>query len=201
MAWLIATKLEMTRVVKWDKFVPVTLLSIENTYVVQIKKQETDWYNALVLGVLDSSEEVSLKEAKKALNKSMFKNITEFVVEEDDLSKYNVWDSLGIDSLEWIEDVSLEGFSKWRWFAWAMKKHNFSWWPKTHGSKFHRALWSVWNRKPRRTHKWKKMHGHYWDVKVSLRWVSLELVNKELWVIWVKWGVPWARNSLVNIIF
>ena len=82
-----------------------------------------------------------------------------------------------------------------------MKRHNFHGWPKTHGSKFHRALGSIGNRKPTRTHKWKKMHWHYWNSKVSLKKVPLELINKEMSVIWVRWGVPWGRNSEISIIF
>ena len=90
---------------------------------------------------------------------------------------------------------------KWKWFTWAMKKHNFSWGPATHGSKFHRALGSIGNRKPKRTHRGKKMHGHHWDIKVTLKKVPVELVNKEISVIWVRGAVPGGRNSYVNIVF
>jgi large subunit ribosomal protein L3 len=82
-----------------------------------------------------------------------------------------------------------------------MKKHNFHGWPKTHGSKFHRALGSIGNRKPKRTHKGKKMHGHHWDVRVSLREVPLELLNKDLKVFGLKGPIPGARKSLVIVNF
>jgi large subunit ribosomal protein L3 len=97
--------------------------------------------------------------------------------------------------------VVLTWTSKWRWFSWAMKRHNFHGWPATHGSKFHRALGSIGNRKPTRTHKGKKMHWHYGTDTVTLKKVPVELVNKELSVIGVRWGVPGARNSLVEIKF
>jgi large subunit ribosomal protein L3 len=97
--------------------------------------------------------------------------------------------------------VSVEWFSKWKWFTWAMKRHNFSWGPAGHGSKFHRALGSIGTRKPRRTHKWKKMHGHLGDTKFLIKNVPVELVNKEINVIGVRWWVPGGRNSYVNIIF
>ena len=39
--------------------------------------------------------------------------------------------------------VTITGTSKGRGFAGAMKRHNFSGGPATHGSKFHRALGSI----------------------------------------------------------
>ncbi|USN57855.1 MAG: hypothetical protein H6767_05810 [Candidatus Peribacteria bacterium] len=82
-----------------------------------------------------------------------------------------------------------------------MKKHNFSGGPGGHGSKFHRALGSIGNRKPRRTHKGKKMHGHHGDIKVNIKNVPVELVNKDVQVIGVRGGVPGGRNSFVRIVF
>lgn len=201
MAWLLAHKLEMTRVVKGNDFVPVTLLEIPAIKVVSIKNEENDGYNALVLWILREWAEISLKEGKKSLSFKEFSIIKEFRVEAEDLSKYNVWDEVSADVLEWIEKVTVVAFSKWKWFSWAMKRHNFHGWPAGHGSKFHRALGSIGNRKPTRTHKGKKMHGHYGNTKVNLKKVPLEIVNKELWVIGLRGPVPGARNSLVMISF
>ena len=103
--------------------------------------------------------------------------------------------------LEGDVKVTVEWFSKWKWFTWAMKKHNFHWGPASHGSKFHRALGSIGNRKPTRTHKGKKMHGHLGNTKFTIKNIPVELVNKEIGVIGVRWGVPGWRNSFVNIIF
>ena len=138
---------------------------------------------------------------KSTLSLNSFSAIKEFPLNSAEEWKYNVWDIIDLSCFDNVSEVKLEWYSKWKGFAWAMKKHNFHGWPGGHGSKFHRALWSIGTRKPRRTHKWKKMHWHMWDVKVSLSKVSLELVNKELWVIWVKWWVPGWRKSLVNVIF
>lgn len=200
MAWLLAKKLEMTRVVKDEKFIPVTLLEIPAIKVVWFKTIEKDGYSALIIGITENNEAV-LKDWKATLSKNDFSTIKEFPVSEGDLEKYKVGDDLNIDALEWIETVTLVGFSKGKWFAWAMKKHNFHGWPAGHGSKFHRALGSIGNRKPTRTHKGKKMHGHMGDVKVNLKNIPVELLNKEMNVIGVRWGVPGGRNSMVSIIF
>lgn len=201
MAWIIATKMEMTRVIKNDKFVPVTLLQIPELRVVWFKTQEKDWYDAIIVWVLKKWASVEVKEDKATLNKSLFTKIVEFPITSEEKEKFKVGDVLWAEILELDTKVIINWFSKWKWFTWAMKKHNFHWGPAGHGSKFHRALGSIGNRKPTRTHKGKKMHGHHWDIKVTVKWVSVELVNKEVWVIGLRGAVPWARNSYVNIVF
>ena len=201
MAWILAKKLEMTRVIKWDKFVPVTLLEVPQLKVVWIKTVESDGYEALIIWVLSDKKEGKLGEGKKTLNVSEFTTIKEFPLNKGDLEKFKVGDDVTTDILEGIENVNIIAFSKWKGFTWAMKKHNFHGWPGSHGSKFHRALGSIGNRKPTRTHKGKKMHGHHGDIKVNLRSVPVELINKELGLIWVRWWVPGGRNTIVDIIF
>ncbi len=201
MAWIIATKLEMTRVVKGEKLVPVTLLKVPELRVVWFKTLEKDGYDAIIVWVLNKTADTALAEWKATLNKDLFIKIKEFPMWEGDLEKYPVGSTISLDVFEGDVKVSLEWISKWKWFTWAMKKHNFHWGPASHGSKFHRALGSIGNRKPTRTHKGKKMHGHHWVDKITLKKVPVELVNKDINVIWVRWAVPWARNSYVNIIF
>lgn len=201
MAWLLAKKLEMTRIIKWNDFIPVTLLKVPTLMVVAIKTIENNWYNSLVIWILKEWKECSLSEWKKSLNFNYFSKIREVPINDDEVSKFNVWDFITIDILNWIEQVEITWFSKWKWFTWAMKRHNFHWWPKTHGSKFHRALGSIGTRKPRRTHKGKKMHWHMWNIKVTLKKVPIEILNKDLQVFGIKWPIPWARNSLISVKF
>jgi len=201
MAWILAKKLEMTRIVKGDKFIPVTLLEIPKLKVVWFKTMEKDGYEALIIGILWKKAEWNLKEGRTTLSKNDFSVIKEFPLNDTDKEKFKVGDEVSLDILEGIEKVNLIGKSKWKWFTWAMKKHNFHWGPAGHGSKFHRALGSIGNRKPTRTHKGKKMHGHHGNITVQIKKVPVELVNKDINVIGVRGAVPGARNSLVNIIF
>lgn len=150
---------------------------------------------------IETSKQWKSKKWNTTLSKCDFVVLKEFKTTKEEIEKYKVWDNIDIDLIQdWME-VKIEWISKWKWFTWAMKRHNFHWWPAGHGSKFHRALWSTGNRKPTRTHKWKKMHWHLGDSRVSFRLVKIELVNKEVWVIWVRWWVPWWRNSAVNLTF
>lgn len=200
MAWLLVRKLEMTRVVKGNELVPVTLLKVPAIKIVAIKTLDNDGYSALVLGTA-KNDEISLKEWNKALGANNFEEIREIRVSEEVLSNYKVWDDLTLDTLEGVENVQVISTSKGKWFAGAMKRHNFHGWPWGHGSKFHRALGSIGNRKPKRTHKGKKMHGHMWNERVTLKKVPVELINKDLSVLGLKWPIPGARNSLVVLEF
>lgn len=201
MAWVITTKLEMTRVLLGDKFVPVTLLKVPTLKVVEVKTNDSHGYDAIVVGVLIEGKEGTAKDGNKTLSKNEFETIREFPLSDDQIGKFNVGDTLTLDMLDEVKFVRVEGNTKGRWFTGAMKKWNFSGGPGGHGSKFHRALGSIGTRKPRRTHKGKKMHGHWGNERVSIKNVPLELVNKDISVIGVRGGVPGGRNSIVHIIF
>ncbi|MDA7494870.1 50S ribosomal protein L3 [Candidatus Gracilibacteria bacterium] len=198
MAGIIATKLEMTRVIKDDKFIPVTLLKIPTLKVVGFKTLERDGYDAMIVGVVKT--ETELAEGKVTLNKSAFSKIEEFPLKDGDTEKYKTGDVIPASILEGVT-VELQGTSKGKGFTGAMKKHNFHGGPASHGSKFHRALGSIGNRKPTRTHKGKKMHGHHGDIAVTLKKIPVELVNTDMSVVGVRGGVPGARNSFVKVIF
>ena len=198
MAGLLARKIEMTRVIKDDKFVPVTLLEIPMMQVIGYKTAEKDGYSAIIVGIV-GKQETKVVKGKKALAVKSFSTVKEFPIEQTEESAKEIGSEIGFADLDGVELVGLTSVSKGRGFAGAMKRHNFHGWPGGHGSKFHRALGSIGNRKPTRTHKGKKMHGHYGVDRVTLRDVPLELVNKAAGIIGVRGPVPGARNSLVEI--
>ncbi len=198
MAGLLARKIEMTRVIKGDKFVPVTLLELPKMQVVGYKTAEKDGYSAIIVGIV-GKEESKLAKGKSALCVKNFSQVSEFRIEQSDEGAKEVGSELGFADLEGVKTISFSSISKGRGFAGAMKRHNFHGGPGGHGSKFHRALGSIGNRKPTRTHKGKKMHGHYGVDKNTLRDVPLEIVNQEAGIIGVRGPVPGARNSLVHI--
>ena len=184
MAGLIAQKRDMTRVVKDQKIVPVTLLAIPTLTVAQVKTLDKDGYEAVVFsyveGKITKKHEVPMS-AK--------------------LADAKIGDVISLDILDGIEEVTVVGISKGKGFAGAMKRWNFSGGPGRVGSKFHRALGSIGTRKPRRTKPGKKMHGHMGLDQVTLHHVPVVLVNKELNIVAVKGPVPGARNSTVTIKF
>ena len=45
------------------------------------------------------------------------------------------------------------------------------------------------------------MHGHMWNEKITIKKIPVEVLNKDLSVVWVRGPVPGARNSLVVVKF
>ena len=198
MAGLLARKIEMTRVIKDDRFIPVTLLEVPKMQVVGYKTQEKDGYSAIIVGEV-KKEAAVLKKDKNGLHVKNFAEVKEFPIDATQENEKEIGSEIGIEMLDGVETVSITWVSKGRGFAGAMKRHNFHGGPAGHGSKFHRALGSIGNRKPTRTHKGKKMHGHYGVDTVSLRDVEVEIVNVQAGIIGLRGPIPGARTSLVKI--
>lgn len=181
--WLLGKKQEMTRVWVWENLEPITLVKIPAQTVLRHKTLAVDGYFAIV---------VELDGWKRF----------EYACDSLLLEKMPVWFSCWLDMLADVWSVRLVWVSKGKWFQWGMKRHNFGWWPATHGSKFHRALWSTGNRKPRRTIKWQKMAWRMgWDT-ITLKSVPvLWLHNIDgVQLVAIKWSIPGAYNDYIKLI-
>ncbi len=186
--WLILKKQEMTRIWDEDKMVPVTILAIPTQVVIRHKTQEKDGYTALVVW---ADQKKSWKYGKSV----------EFKVSEDLLATYPAGTALTGAVVAEIVNLRVTWISKGKWFQGGMKRHNFGGWPKTHGSKFHRALGSTGNRKPRRTLMGQKMAGHMGDEQITLKSVPVmwvETLNGQE-VIMLKWSVPGAYHTYLEV--
>ena len=193
---LILKKQEMTKFWIDDEFVPVTLLKLVPQEVVRHKIMEKDWYNAIVVGA-----------EKKELNKEkgikvFYKYSTEFKVEPQLFEVFKVGNSIDTSILKDVEKVTLIGKSKGKGFQGVIKRFNFSGWPETHGSQFHRHPGGIGNRKPRRVNKGHPLPGHMGNEKVTLNNVKIvdviKLDNNEELVV-VKGSVPGSYNSYVKL--
>lgn len=101
----------MTRVVKGNKFIPVTLLEIPRLKVVGKRTLEKDGYTAIMVGIL-KAEDSKLKTDKAALSASDFSNIKEFTLNEGDDEKFVVGEEISLDVLDGVETVTIVGTSK-----------------------------------------------------------------------------------------
>ncbi len=184
MSGIVLKKVEMTRIIKAEAFVPVTLCKFPTTKIAQIKTIPVDGYEAVVLEIAQGKNSI-YREVPYA----------------GAITSLKVGDEITLDILDGVELISLTGITKGKGFAGAMKRWNFSGGCASHGSKFHRALGSIGTRKPRRTKPGRKMHGHMGTDTLTLKKVPVELVNKELGIVAIRGPVPGARNSLIVINF
>ena len=196
-AWLIVAKKEMTRVWENWKMIPVTIVKVLPQEVLRYKTAEKDWYSAAVIWV-----------NKKELKKDKWQKVTysmtiEFKnIDENFLNTYKSWSILDSNLLEGIEEVKVIGTSKGKGFQWIMKRFHSKWWPKTHGSKFHRHVWSLWNRKPRRVQKWHPHAWRMWWERVTVKSVKIidKIQENNEQLLLLKGSIPGSYNSFIQIL-
>ena len=200
---LIAKKLGMSRIFEADgTHVPVTVLSVENLQVVDVRTQERDGYTAVQLG----TGAVKAKNVSKAL-KGHFakakvepkKKLGEFRVSEDCM--LSIGDELSADHFVAGQYVDVCSTSIGKGFAGVMKRHNFAGLEASHGvSISHRAHGSTGQRQdPGKVFKGKKMAGHMGDERVTVQNLRVVAVDGAKGLIMVKGGVPGGENAWVRV--
>lgn len=194
---LYVIKKEMTRVWIDGKLSAVTLVSVPSQEILRYKTQDKDWYSCAVVWV-DKKE---LKGKEKG-QKMSYKKIWEFVnIDEDFVSSHKEGSLIDVSLLEGIESISIQGISKGKGFQWVMKRYNAKWWPKTHGSKFHRQVGSMGNRKPRRTMKNHPHAGRMWTDQITLKNIRIVDMLDNDWeqILVLKGAIPGHYNAMLKL--
>lgn len=200
---IIAKKLGMSRVFETDgTHVPVTVLSVDDLRVVDVKTLSRDGYSAVQLGTgAAKSKNVSkpLKGHFAKANVEPKKKLAEFRVSEDCL--LSVGDQLSVEHFVAGQYVDVTGTSIGKGFAGAMKRHNFAGLEASHGvSVTHRSHGSTGQRQdPGRVFKGKKMAGHMGDTRVNVQNLKVVAIDTNNNLIMVKGAVPGAQNSWVYV--
>ncbi len=200
---LIAKKVGMSIVYDQDGSVtPVTLLSVEDCQVVQVKTKESDGYSAVQVG----AGSVKLKNVTKPLKNHFAKfnvgakhKLVEFRVNEEDLVSSGT--SLSVAHFVPGQFVDITGTSIGKGFAGWMKRWGFRGLRASHGvSLTHRSGGSTGQRQdPGRVMKGKKMPGHMGARRSTVQNLKVIFVDQEKGLIGVKGAVPGHKDNYVMI--
>ena len=119
----------------------------------------------------------------------------------DDLSEFEVGQSIGVDIFEPCEILDVIGKSKGRGFAGSMKRHGFAGGPRTHGqSDRSRAPGSIGGgTTPGKVFKGLKMAGHMGNERITVKGLEVVSVDPDRNLLFLKGGVPGAPNGLLQI--
>jgi len=200
---IVGEKVGMTQV--WDdqnRAIPVTVVRVTPTRVVQVKTPDKDGYSALqVTYGTQKVQRLSGGEAGHFAKAGVDpgKKLVELKV--DDTSGFSVAQELRVDMFAAGEKVDVTAVSKGKGFAGGMKRHNFKGMGASHGNhKHHRAPGSIGAcATPARVFPGTKMAGHMGAEKVTT--LNLEIVqadgDREL--LLVKGAVPGPRGGTVII--
>ena len=199
----VGKKIGMTQVESGGKFVGVSLVEILPTVITQIKNEESDGYNAVQLGVIDSKRKVKLKKPqlghlKKIKNK--VNKFREFRIIDQDKADFKVGEKLNTSWFGEGDQVSISGMSLGRGFQGVIKRHHFHRGPKTHGSDHHRAPGSIGMCSfPSRVFKGKKMPGRDGVKKIKIKNLRLIKFIKDKSLILLHGSVPGKKDSYLGI--
>ncbi len=190
MKGILGKKLGMTRVLKDNgNYVPVTIVQCSPNTINQLKTEDKDGYNAIVLG---------FDNRKKPTKTKKFYYLREIKV--DNLDQLAKGQTLEVSSIFSEGDlITVTGVTKGKGFQGVMKMWKFHGGPKSHGSHFQREPGSVGARaKPGKIHKGKKLPRHMGNEQQTLR-SSIAYIDPEQHLIGIKGPVPGAINSYVTI--
>ena len=195
------TKIGMTQIFDENgKIIPVTVVEAKPNFVVQIKTTEKEGYDAIQVGYGEIREKLVNMPRKGQFKKAgvgVKRLLKEFRLEEN---TYEVGAEITVELFEAGEKVDVSGLSKGKGFAGVIKKWHFHIGPKSHGSKFHRAVGSMGaSSSPSRTFKNKKMPGRMGHVNTTVLNLEIVKVMPEKNVILIKGGIPGPNKSVVVI--
>jgi large subunit ribosomal protein L3 len=198
---LIGRKLGMTQVFSEDGVsVPVTVIEVEPSVVIQKKTVERDGYDALQLGY----GRIKQKNVTKALQghfrkaeKGLFRVLREFRIDPEGCEPGQEFTA---DVFVPGDFVDIVGSTKGKGFAGVVKRHGFSGGRATHGSMFHRAPGSIGaSADPSRVFKGTKLPGHMGSERKTTQNLLVWAVRPDMNVILVRGAIPGCKNGFVLI--
>ena len=198
---LIGKKLGMTQIFSDEGVaVPVTVIEVEPSVIIQKKTMKTDGYDALQLGygrIKQKNVTKALQGHFKRADKGMFRVLREFPLELDGAEPGQ---ELTAEVFEQGDYVDIVGTTKGKGFAGVVKRHGFGGGRATHGSMFHRAPGSIGaSADPSRVFKGTRLPGRMGNERKTVQNLLVWAVRPEMNVILVRGAVPGSKNGFVMI--
>ena len=203
MLGLVGTKKGMTRVFKDDgASVPVTVIEVCKSKIVQRKTEEKDGYYAIQVtyGSKKSVSKPNQNKFKDSDEKGGY--LTEFSLTEEEFNSLAEVSEISLKCIESPSVVDVSGISKGKGFAGVVKRHNFKTQDATHGNSLsHRAPGSIGQCQfPGRVFKGKKMAGQMGNKKVTIQNLEIESVDADDNILLVQGAVPGSIGSFLKIL-
>ncbi len=198
---IIGKKIGMTQIFdEKGNVIPVTIIEAGPCVVTQIKTIEKNGYEAVQLGFMTAKAKQTNKPDAglfKKIGTEAKKHLKEFRL--DDISGYNVGDTVTADIFAAGEKVDVTGTSKGHGYTGSIKRWNHHKLRMTHGAgPVHRQPGSMGaNSTPSRIFKNKKMAGQWGNEKVTVLNLDVAKIDAEKNLIAVKGAIPGARGGIV----
>ncbi len=198
---ILGRKIGMTQVfVGNGELIPVTVIEAGSNVVLQKKSVETDGYEAVQIGFEDKREKLANKPEKGHASKANTAP-KRFVRELRgvNLDEFEVGQEVKVDIFAEGDIVDVTGISKGKGFQGAIKRHNQSRGPMSHGSRYHRRPGSMGPVAPNRVFKNKLLPGRMGGERITVQNLEIVKVDTERNLLLVKGNVPGARKSVITV--
>jgi len=195
---ILGRKVGMTQVFAEDgTMVPVSVVSVEANTVTALRTVERDGYTAVQVGA-GTARKLTKPRLGQLKGLPRVSDAREFRL--DDVSAYEVGQTLDVSLFAAGDSVDVTGISKGKGFAGTIKRHNFRRGPETHGSDSHRAPGSIGGgTSPGKVFKGTPMAGRMGNDRVTVKKAQIVRVDAARALLLVKGPVPGARNALIMV--
>jgi large subunit ribosomal protein L3 len=198
---ILGRKIGMTQVFAENgDLIPVTVIEAAANVVLQKKSAEVDGYTAIQVGFEDKREKLSNKPEKghvakaETAPKRFIREIRGVNVEE-----YEVGQEVKVNIFAEGDIVDVTGISKGKGFQGAIKRHNQSRGPMSHGSRYHRRPGSMGPVDPNRVFKGKLLPGRMGGDQITIQNLEIVKVDAERNLLLVKGNVPGPKKALLKV--
>jgi large subunit ribosomal protein L3 len=200
---LIGKKVGMTQLFTADGTVqPATVLKAGPCVVVQTKSVQTDGYESVQLGLVESKPTKENKPSQGHFKKAGVPatRIRREVALKAGGEPVKAGDQVGVSIFADGERVDVIGTSRGKGFQGVVRRHHFAGGAASHGSMFHRAPGSIGaSSYPSRVVKGMRMGGHMGNARVTVRNLKVVRVDPDNNLLLVEGSVPGGPNAIVII--
>jgi len=200
---LIGKKVGMTQLFTADGTVqPATVLKAGPCVVVQAKTVQTDGYEAVQLGLVESKPTKENKPSQGHFKKAGVPatRIRREVTLKAGGDALKAGDQVNVSIFADGERVDVIGTSRGKGFQGVVRRHHFAGGAASHGSMFHRAPGSIGaSSYPSRVVKGMRMGGHMGSARVTVRNLKVIRVDTDNNLLLVEGSVPGGPNAVVII--
>ncbi|MEO8637555.1 MAG: 50S ribosomal protein L3 [Candidatus Taylorbacteria bacterium] len=202
MKFLLGTKKGMTQVFNAEGTVfPATLVSATPSVVTQVKKNDTDGYEAVQVGYGERNKNKINKPIRGHIKElGNFKFLKEFRVQD---TKFALGDKINVTVFQEGDIVTVTGVSKGKGFQGVVKRHGFAGGSRTHGQKHSErepgAIGGGGGRAGGRVAKGIRMAGRMGGDKVSVKNLKVVKIDAENNEIYIGGAVPGRRGTLLEV--
>ncbi|WP_054704924.1 50S ribosomal protein L3 [Bacillus sp. JCM 19041] len=196
---ILGRKIGMTQVFAENgEVIPVTVIEAEPNVVLQKKSVESDGYEAMQIGFVDAKKPNKPETGHAAKAETAPKRFIK-EIRDVNLDEVEVGQAINVTTFAAGDIVDVTGISKGKGFQGAIKRHNQSRGPMSHGSRYHRRPGSMGPVAPNRVFKGKLLPGRMGGEQITMQNLEIVRVDEERNLLLVKGNVPGAKKSYVTV--